>query len=38
VWATILVVPAVVAVCNIMAAPPGWVAARVPPATTMRSE
>jgi hypothetical protein len=38
VLATILVVPAVVAVCNIMAAPPGWVAARVPPATTMRSE
>jgi ABC-type antimicrobial peptide transport system permease subunit len=30
VLAIILVVPAVVAVCNIMAAVPGWVAARVP--------
>jgi ABC-type antimicrobial peptide transport system permease subunit len=38
VLAIILVVPAVVAVCNIMAAVPGWVAARVPPATTIRSE
>jgi ABC-type antimicrobial peptide transport system permease subunit len=38
VLAVTLVVPATVAVCNIMAAIPGWVAARVPPATTMRSE
>ncbi len=36
--AIILVVPAAVAVCNIMAAVPGWVAARVAPATTMRRE
>ena len=38
VLAIVLVVPAAVAVCNVMAAVPSWVAARVPPATTMRSE
>ncbi len=33
-----LIVPATLVVCNLTAAVPGWMAARVPPATVMRSD